>query len=404
MLHFFPQNRGRLVLRTGESSTPQTQGSLLRRSAVGVIVLLPEVHVWVSSRGTGGALRNCYRDICQLLILANSRHHGRFTIAGKIDLLLGRGMRLTGPIPGARKLLLCLYLGLSTFIAAHIVNAFVADALLVPDLLPPMRPSQEQATRDSVSPQQLAQDMMTRGLFAAPAESSQGAGSSPSTGVGPPLEAAKKLLLHGTALGIDDRPMAIVQDQSNQQQKLLHLHDRVPNVGEVVSIEKTRVLFHDRGQEEWLELAMLTDLEQARRIPRPLGTPKGQPRTISQPAHSTDPTRLTPLVIDRRELSKALADIPHLLEQGQLSVSMTHGRFNGILLETVRFTGLYFNRTGFYLKMGLQSGDVLKRFNGLELREPSMFLSALGQMKDEQRVKLDIVRNEALQTLTYDIH
>ena len=166
-------------------------------------------------------------------------------------------MRSTLRIPGARKLLLCLYIGLSTFMVAHIVNAFVADALLVPALLPPPLPSQDHALQHSVPPQQLALDLMARGLFTLPTELSPDAGSSTGAGLGPPLEAAKKLLLHGTALGIGNEPMAIVQDRSNQQQKLLHLHDRVPNVGELVSIEKNRVLFQDKGQEEWLELAML---------------------------------------------------------------------------------------------------------------------------------------------------
>jgi general secretion pathway protein C len=303
----------------------------------------------------------------------------------------------------SKRVVIGAYLLLGAFLLAHTVNAFVAQSLFVPEILPPPLPSKDIPLLNSVSPQQLAQDMMTRGLFALPGESSRGAVSSTGAGLGPPLEAAKKLLLHGTALGIGDKPMAIVQDRSSQQQKLLHLHDRVPNVGELVSIEKTRVLFQDGGQEEWLELAMLADLDQARRMPPPPGTPKAQPVTITQPARSIPTTRLTPLVINRRDLSMALGDTPHLLEQGQLSVSMTNGRFNGILLEAVRFTGLYFDRTGFYRNLGLQSGDVLKRFNGQELREPSMFLAALQQMKDEQSVKLDIVRNETPRTLTYEI-
>jgi general secretion pathway protein C len=317
-------------------------------------------------------------------------------------------MRSIVPIPGARKLALCVYLGLSTFIAAHIVNAFVADALLMPDLIPLPIPSQDKILRTSVSPQQLAQDVMTRGLFALPAESSQGAGPSAAAGLGPPLEAAKKLLLHGTALGIGGTPVAIIQDRSSQQQKLLHLHDRVPDVGELVAIEKTRVLFQERGQEEWLELAMLADLEQARRIPPPPEFSQGRPHIISQPANSTRPAGLTPLglpasgsnwpvhIIDRRELSRSLANVPHLLLQAQPVVSMTDGRSNGILLEAVRFDGLY-------SKMGLQSGDVVKRINGNELHEPSMLLTAIEQMKDEHRVKLDIVRNKAPLTLAYEI-
>jgi len=322
-------------------------------------------------------------------------------------------MRSTLLIPGTRKLIHGLILGLSAFITAHIVNAFVGQALLVPDILPPPPPTQNNALQHSVSPQQLAQDMMARGLFALPPESSQNAGSSAGAAMGPPLDVAKKLLLQGTALGIGNEPMAIIQDRTNQQQKLLHLHDRVPNVGELVSIEKTRVLFKDGGQEEWLELAMLTDLDQARRIPPLPESFQGRLPALSQPARSIQLASLTRMVspaaavssignsrpiqvIDRRELVKALSDIPLLLLQAQPVVSMVEGRFNGMLLEAVRADGLY-------AQMGLQSDDVLKRINGMDLRDPSMVIAALQQLKDEQRVKLDIVRNKTLHTLTYDI-
>ena len=75
---------------------------------------------------------------------------------------------------------------------------------------------------------------------------------------------------------------------------------------------------------------------------------------------------------------------------------MTGSQFNGLLLELVRIDGLY-NR------LGLHSGDLLKRFNEVELRNPGMLLAALQQMKDEQRVKLDLVRHEVPLTLTYEI-
>jgi general secretion pathway protein C len=279
-------------------------------------------------------------------------------------------------------------------------------------MLPPPSSTQDIALQHSVSPQQLAQDLMTRGLFALPQESSQNTGASPGAASGPPLDVAKKLLLQGTAVGIGDEPMAIIQDRTNQQQKLLHLHDRVPNVGELVSIEKTRVLFQDGGQEEWLELAMLTDLEQARRVPPLPESIQGRLPAHSQPPRSIQLASLTRMIsptaavpsasnrpvqiLDRRELTKALSDIPLLLLQAQPIVSMIEGRFNGILLEAVRADGLY-------AQMGLQSDDILKRINGMEPRDPSMVIAALQQLKDEQRVKLDIVRNQTSRTLTYDI-
>ncbi len=321
-------------------------------------------------------------------------------------------MRSALPIPGTRKLILGLILGLSAFITAHIVNAFVGQALLVPDMLPPPSPSQDDALQHSVSPQQLAQDLTTRGLFALPPESSQTAGSSTGAASGPPLDLAKKLLLQGTALGIGDEPMAIIQDRTNQQQKLLHLHDRVPNVGELVTIEKTRVLFQDGGQEEWLEMAMLIDLEQARRVPPlpeslqgrlPVHSQLQRPIQLAGLTRMVSPTAPVPSassrpvqILDRRELTKALSNIPLLLLQAQPVVSMIEGRFNGIFLEAVRADGLY-------AQMGLQSDDILKRINGMEPRDPSMVIAALQQLKDEQRVKLDIVRNQTSRTLTIEI-
>lgn len=321
-------------------------------------------------------------------------------------------MRSTLVTSGTKKLLICLFLGLSAFMAAHIVNAFVADALRLPAILPQPLPTEDPALQHAMPPQQLAEELMARGLFALPPESSHAAGSSTGAGQGPPLDVAKKMLLQGTALGSGDEPMAILQDRSNQQQKLFHLHDRIPNVGELVSIEKTRVLLQDKGQEEWLELAMLTDLEQARRIPHPLGSPPGWSTGLAQSTQRTQPAIMTPVasvgtspssaagrpahIIDRGELSKALADIPHFLLQAQPVVVMTDGRFGGIRLEAVRFDGLYSN-------MGLQSGDVLKRINGVEIREPSMLLAALEQMKDERRVRFDMVRNDLPRTMTYEI-
>mgnify|MGYP000092788280 FL=1 len=322
-------------------------------------------------------------------------------------------MSATLPMSRTRKLVAALYLGLSTFVAAHIVNAFVSHALLMPTTLAPPLPAQDNTPRPSVSTQQLAQDMMTRGLFLLPAEFSQGQGSSTAAQLGPPLEVGKKLVLHGTALGMGDMPMAIVQVQLTKEQKLLHLHDRVPDVGEIVSIEKSRVLFKDRGQEEWLDLAMLTDLEQARRMPPAPEPSPGQPRTLSQPASSAHLAGLRPVVslassisspgrnrpihiLDRHELSKIFSDIPLLLLQAQPVVSLIDGRFNGILLVAVRADSLY-------TTMGLQTGDVLKRFNGMELREPSMLIPALTQMKDEQRVKLDVLRDKTPHIFTYEI-
>ena len=68
--------------------------------------------------------------------------------------------------------------------AAHIVNAFVTDALRVPAILPPPLPVEGPALQQTVPPQQLAAELMARGLFALPPESSQAQGIFTRRGIG----------------------------------------------------------------------------------------------------------------------------------------------------------------------------------------------------------------------------
>ena len=57
----------------------------------------------------------------------------------------------------------------------------------------------------------------------------------------------------------------------------------------------------------------------------------------------------------------------------------------------------------FYEKIGVQTGDVLQRVNGVDIRDPSTMLSLLQQLKNEQIVKLDVVRNNQRSTITYEL-
>ena len=114
------------------------------------------------------------------------------------------------------------------------------------------------------------------------------------------------------------------------------------------------------------------------------------------PGANHKPDMTAPKTIDRRELSQTLSDVPGLLNQAQAVPSLTDGRFNGLQLDAVRFTG-------FFHKIGLKSGDILKRINGVELRDPGMLLTMLQQMKDENKITIDLLRNAQPHTFTYEV-
>jgi general secretion pathway protein C len=54
-------------------------------------------------------------------------------------------------------------------------------------------------------------------------------------------------------------------------------------------------------------------------------------------------------------------------------------------------------------KIGLQTGDVLQKVNGLNINSPEEALRAFQQLQREATVRLDILRQERATTFTYEL-
>lgn len=312
---------------------------------------------------------------------------------------------------------LVLYLASITFLVAHIANTFVAEALLAPlsdyssershttplnsqpdsHQFPAQRPSP--LARAQETPQQSSQAILVSGIFSLPSAAGRGEGGERMRGgapPAPPLEVGKKISLLGIVTKLTkDGPAgsAVLEDLATKEQTLYRLHDQVKNVGELAEIAQDRVLFRSGDQEEWLNLAVLAALTSARQMPAlpALGRdPAPQPAT---PATRGAPSKRT---INRQELVQELSDVSRIFLHAQPVPYFKDGKFNGFRLDAV-------NYLGFFGKLGLQSGDVLRNINGMEIRNPSVLMRALEQLKHERRLALDFVRNDTPKTLTYEI-
>ena len=89
-------------------------------------------------------------------------------------------------------------------------------------------------------------------------------------------------------------------------------------------------------------------------------------------------------------------DLPKLMTQARAIPNMVNGTINGFRLD-------YVAPASFYEKIGVQKGDILQRVNGVDIRDPGTILSMLQQLKNEEVVKLDIVRNNQRSTVTYEL-
>ena len=294
-----------------------------------------------------------------------------------------------------RHIIMFVYVAASGLLVAHSINAFVADALTpAPELLAGSSAthSPESALPASYSPAQYAEHVRSSGLFVLPPPTQDPRKQTGSAGapVRASLGASAKIRLIGVVMGDQSGIFAIVEEQTSKNQALYRLHDQIPDLGEVTAIQRSGIVIRKGNLEELVELA----------LPERPGMPSLS--AVAPPAQtstaSLTPASSAPLkkVIDRREVEQAMNDLPKLMTQARAVPNMVNGALNGFRLD-------YIAPSSFYEKIGVQTGDVLQRVNGVDIRDPGTILSMLQQLKNEEVVKLDIIRNNQRSTVTYEL-
>lgn len=298
-----------------------------------------------------------------------------------------------------RRALLGTYVMSITFILAHSINAFVSHSLTssTDSVLPAM--AQRNASSEVYDANALAESILAARLFPLPYDAgSLSGGAEAAAPPSPPLNVAKSILLLGTAMNSSTDGFAILEDLSSKKQTLYRIHEAVPSVGMIAQIEKDRVLFRQGSQEEWLNLA-IGKLSAGFERTISASAQLASPRPVSKPIVAMPVSQMSSK--GRRPIARQIlidtANNPTQVNQhARLVPWLVNERPQGILLEAV-------NHYSLYGQLGFQSGDVLKRINGLELRDPSMFASLFQQLKDERTIKIDILRDDQPKTLTLDV-
>ena len=207
----------------------------------------------------------------------------------------------------------------------------------------------------------------------------------------PPLN----LTLVGTA-----SPYAIIKDPKEKQQKLYRKGDVIgavlgksdANTPKLISISRNKVVLLRAGQKEVLEVKVKSkkDKTGAKRVSRRGATskPKGKD-TIQQVSDNQ-------WVLDRRELDDAMKNLPQLLTKARVIPSFKDGKPDGFRIFAIAKDSLY-------AKIGLQNGDILHRINNVDVKSPQNFMKVIEQLKDENSINVDLVRNNKKETFSYEI-
>ena len=285
-----------------------------------------------------------------------------------------------------RAIILVIVLG-TTFLIAHTINALIAEALFLPSGVAVPR-ALDQDAMAARSPSALADQVRMSGLFPLPPEpvNSGPAGGMAGGGGGPirqPLNLASKLRLLGVVVGDRGGVSAILEELASKRQLFFRLHDHIPDAGEIIEIQRSGILVRQGNEQEFLEL--WTGLE---RPPIPQVVSTGPPAAVAGGQIKK--------VLDRREVEQAMNDLPKLLSQARAVPVLSNGSMTGFRLD-------YIAKNSFYEKIGLQYGDVLKQVNGVEIKDPGTMLSLFQQLRNENSVKLDVLRNNQRTTMVFDI-
>jgi general secretion pathway protein C len=298
-----------------------------------------------------------------------------------------------------RRALLGTYVMSITFILAHSINAFVSHSLTVStdSVLPTTTP--QKASAETTDSKALVDSILAARLFPLPSDTGSLSGDGAATPpLAPPLNVAKSILLLGTAMNSSTGMFAILEELSSKKQTLYRLQETVPAVGTIAQIEKDRVLFRQGSQEEWLNLA-IGKLSPGFEYTLSASAQPVSPRPVSRPTAVIPVSQVS--AKGRRPIARQIlidtANNPAQVNQhARLAPLMVNGKSQGILLEAI-------NHYSLYGQLGFQSGDVLKQINGVELHDPSMFVSLFQQLKDERTINIDILRDNQPKTLALDV-
>jgi general secretion pathway protein C len=285
-----------------------------------------------------------------------------------------------------RQVVIVFYMAGAAFFLSHSINAYVEQQLVLVPLSPPAVSLPDQPAAPAVPAEQLAEAIKRSRLFSSPVEidvTGLATTSTPGKPKGPPLDVKKKLRLLGTSIGAGGGWSAVIEEFASKHQALFHLHDMIPDIGEVAEIRTDGVVIRRDEQEELLQPAILEQ-----ETPGHASPPSAVPATFAPVSRR---------ILDRRQVTEATSNMSKLLAQAHAVPHLgPDGMIDGFRLDFVA-------PASFFEKVGLQYGDLLQRVNGVATKDPGSLWTLFQHLKDERIVKLDLVRNSQPTTLTYEL-
>jgi len=206
----------------------------------------------------------------------------------------------------------------------------------------------------------------------------------PAANLTAPAVVQTDLVLLGTAAGSMRESFILVRRISTGEERVFRIGDRVFDLGLLHAVRK--------------ETADVRNGSQVITLRTPLAPADADKPATAQPVKQgvIAATSGGSGIIDQRALNAALDNIGQAMTDARLLPSVKDGKVEGFRVSEVKPQGVF-------AAVGLRNGDVLLKINEFPIDSPEKAIQSFMTLKGQNRIKLDLLRDGAPTSLTYDI-
>ncbi|MCL4485032.1 MAG: general secretion pathway protein GspC [Nitrospirae bacterium] len=196
-----------------------------------------------------------------------------------------------------------------------------------------------------------------------------------------------KLRLVGTLMGSGTLSGAVLEDTAKKTQKFYHVNDTViPGRVSLAHVQKTSVILKV-GDSFGILKARFTAEDDGGQAVSAAGN--ASPHGIRQ-------LDANHWLVEARAVHAAVRNLNQLMMQARAVPNMVGGKPDGFRIVEIQPGSLY-------QEVGLLPGDVIESINGMSMSDPQNFMKALSTLGTANEVSIDLVRNGAPQTFSYQV-
>ncbi len=196
------------------------------------------------------------------------------------------------------------------------------------------------------------------------------------------------LMLLGTVTGSPRESFILLRRTSSNEERVFRQGERVFDLGTLIAVHKESADIKTNNQ--LIVLRTPTSPAEPQKPVAPNGAPAPVTGGVIQPITGNVG------IIDQRALNAALDNIGQAMTDARLLPSVKDGKVEGFKLSEVKPQGVFG-------ALGLKNGDVLARINDFPVDSPEKAIQSFMTLKGQNRIKLDLIRDGAATSLTYDI-